>query len=130
MKSGWRTLSPVMPKCERDAMEWLYVAMIIGTMVYSGGIVIEYTNRALEIRPKIGWQFNQALKLADAAEVELREKEASMARSRDLRAEIGEFQHAVDLRRTRLKTEEMRHKRLEMALIRTRLRQVHQSGSS
>ncbi len=111
-------------------MEWVYVAIILGTMVYSGGIVIEYTHRALDIRPKIGRQFDQALELADAAEAELHEKEESVVRSRDLRAKNGELQHAVELTRSRLKTEKMRHKRLEMALIRTRLRQVHQSGSS
>ena len=111
-------------------MEWVYVAMIIATMVYSAGIVVEYTNRALDVRPRIRQQFDRALELADVVEVELREKEVSMARSRDLRTEIGEFQHAVDLSRTCLKTEEMRHKRLEIALIRTRLRPVDRSRSS
>ena len=106
-------------------MEWVYVAIIIGAIVYSGGIVVEYTNCTLEVRPKIKQQFDHALELADRVEAELQEKEAAGARIRALRTEIGELQHSVDLDRTRFKTEDMRHSRLEMALLRTRLRHVN-----
>jgi len=103
-------------------MEWICVALIIGSMVYSGGIVVEYTNLNLEIRPQINQLERKVDEWANAAQVEIQEKDRLKQETVSIREGVGELQLTVDQAKLRMQAALLRKKRLDMALLKSSIR--------
>lgn len=103
-------------------MEWVCVALIIASMVYSGGIVVEYTNFNLEIVPQIRRIERKTAEWASAAQLEIQEKERVKSEVEDIREQIGDLQLEVDQAKLRRQAEQLRKKRLDMILLKTSIR--------
>jgi hypothetical protein len=111
-------------------MEWICVALIIGSMVYSGGIVVEYTNLNLEIRPQINQLERKVGEWVNAAQVELYEKDRLKQETVAIRDVIGELQLTVDQAKLRMQAASLRKKRLDMALLKSSIRSRHSARMS
>jgi len=103
-------------------MEWICVALIIGSMVYSGGIVVEYTNLNLEIRPQISQLERKIGEWANAAQVEIHEKNRIKQETETIRIGVGDLQLTVDQAKLRMQAALLRKKRLDMALLKSSIR--------
>ena len=103
-------------------MEWICVALIIGSMVYSGGIVVEYTNLNLEIRPQIGQLERKIDEWANAAQIEMAEKDRLKQETVAIRDRVSELQLTVDQAKLRMQAALLRKKRLDMALLKSSIR--------
>ena len=106
-------------------MEWVCVALIIGSMVYSGGIVVEYTNFNLEMRPQIGQLERKAVEWANAAQIEIQEKERLKEEIAEMREGVADLQLAVDEAKLRRQSAQLRKKRLDMVLLKSSIRSRH-----
>ena len=60
-------------------MEWVCVVLIIGTMLYIGGIVVDYLNHDAHVRPQVVKLRRLSVELAEIAEGET--KTCNLARS-------------------------------------------------
>ena len=103
-------------------MEWVYVVLIIGIMLYIGGIVLDYSNYDTRLRPQIVDLKRQALELASLAENEIRDRDRAQDRVDLHKPAIEELQNNLETMRQKVKTEGVRKNRLEMVLLKTSLR--------
>lgn len=103
-------------------MEWICVALIIGSMVYSGGIVVEYTNLNLDIRPQIGQLERKIDEWANAGQIEICEKDRLKQETVAIRDRVSELQLTVDQAKLRMQAALLRKKRLDMALLKSSIR--------
>ncbi|MGA1198577.1 MAG: hypothetical protein ACO36I_18985 [Candidatus Latescibacterota bacterium] len=103
-------------------MEWICVALIIGSMVYSGGIVVEYTNLNLEICPQISQLECKIGEWANAAQIEIQEKDRIKQETEAIRMMVGDLQLTVDQAKLRMQAALLRKKRLDMALLKSSIR--------
>lgn len=103
-------------------MEWVCVALIIGSMVYSGVIVVEYTNFTLELRPQISQLERKATEWANSAQIEVQEKDRIKEDIRSIKDQVSDLQLAVDEAKLRRQASQLRKKRLEMVLLKSSIR--------
>lgn len=103
-------------------MEWVYVALIIASMVYSGSIIVDYTNFSIEVRPQIRKLESKALEWGDAADAEIAEKDRLKTESSAIKEVISDLQLAVQEAKLRTQSAMMRKKRLDMVLLKTSIR--------
>ncbi|MBT3606232.1 MAG: hypothetical protein HOE48_17875 [Candidatus Latescibacteria bacterium] len=103
-------------------MEWVCVALIIASMVYSGGIVVEYTNYNLEIVPQVREIERKTAEWKSAALVEIDEKERVKIEIARIRDNLGDLQLEVDQVKLRRQAEQLRKKRLDMILLKSSIR--------
>ncbi len=103
-------------------MEWVYAAIVIGCLVYAGGIVIDYTNYSTGIQPRIrGLQEGISdLDLQANAEAEMLVE--TKKRTTDLKASVNDLRKQSVTMQVRLKDEKSRKQKLEMAVFRKRLK--------
>lgn len=103
-------------------MEWVCVVLIIGTMLYIGGIVLEYSHHDTRLRPHIADLKRQTLEFTGLAEDEIRDRDRARDRADLHRPAIEELQHKIETIREKIKIEVARKNRLEMVLLKTSLR--------
>jgi hypothetical protein len=103
-------------------MEWVCVVLIIGSMVYSGSIVVEYTNYNLEIRPQINKLEHKTTEWANSAQLEIEERELIKKEIESTRHVVSDLQLGVDEAKLRRQAALLRKKRLEMALLKSSIR--------
>jgi hypothetical protein len=103
-------------------VEWVYAALVIGCLVYSGGMVIDYTNYAGGIGPRIrGLQEGISdLDLEANAEAEMLIEVRK--RMTDLRASVDDLRGKSMRMKDRLRNEKSRKQKLEMAVFKKRLK--------
>tara|TARA_B100000315_G_C14090016_1_gene368785 strand:- start:114 stop:449 length:336 start_codon:yes stop_codon:yes gene_type:complete len=103
-------------------MEWGFVVLILGALIYVAGIIIDYTNFYLKILPRISGTEDRAVEIAGAAEKEKEEHEDILVRIKEGKTAVEEFQKKIDDQKKELRDEQIRQKRLEMALLKSRLK--------
>jgi hypothetical protein len=103
-------------------MDWVSAILIIVSMVYSGGIVVEYVNFKFQMVPRIKLVDSKAVKWANAAvlETELRDRVKQNIDSN--RTYISDLQLAVDEAKLRRQAALLQKKRLDMLLLKTSIR--------
>ena len=103
-------------------MEWVYSALVIGCLVYAGGMVIDYTNYSIGIGPRIrGLQEGIAdLDLEANAEAEMLIEVRK--RTTDLRSSVDDLRGKSSRMKDRLLGEKSRKQKLEMAVFKKRLK--------
>lgn len=103
-------------------MEWVFAALIVGSIVYIGMILIEVTNYTMQISPRIQ-QLNERAEVLDERCEQEQEAVAVIkdraAAARVKASELGD--RLTDLRST-LNKEYRRKQQLEMEYFKVRLR--------
>jgi|GEM_PF-1583161 acetylglutamate synthase len=103
-------------------MEWIFVALVIGVVGYCAVIVVEYTNYALQIKPRIAHLETEAADLVrDMNSISL-EKDASRIRSETLKTSVSELGDRLRDLRSKLLIEKSRKQRLDMEAFKLRLK--------
>lgn len=103
-------------------MQWVLVALIIGSLVYIGHIIMEYTHYVIQVKPMIKRLVERALELDDLVERERNEIVEVRARMDRLRPSIGNISDALDQVRRLRNAELTRRQRLDMVVLKNRLR--------
>ena len=111
-------------------MVWVFVALIIGSLVYIGLIVVEYTHVVLGIKPMTSRLLARAMELEDAVGVEFEEIGALRRRIEGMRPGIGHLHEAIVQARKSRDVELVRQQRLEMATLKNRLRSIPRTNTS
>ena len=103
-------------------MEWIFAALSVAALVYSGGIVVDYLNHTTSICPRIKKLEDGVadLNLESNAEHELLEDVDE--RVTNLKSLVNDLRRQTVEMRDRLKAERERKRRLEVAVFRKRLR--------
>ncbi len=103
-------------------MDWAFLILIVGAIIYAGRIVIEYTNRAFILRPRISKLQQESLELLDrqnTGEVDLGE---GKDRIDGIRQGVSELTRTLtDLNRD-LQSERTRKQRLEIEYYKLQLK--------
>ena len=103
-------------------MEWVCVALIVGSIVYSGAIVVDYTNFVIEIRPQISKVGSKAAEWANLSHLEEEGRDRFRKDIEATRPMVSDLQRAVDESKLRRQAALLRIKRLEMALVKSSIR--------
>lgn len=111
-------------------MAWVFVALIVGSLVYIGLIVVEYTHIVLGIKPLTARLQARAMELEDAVAIEAEEIGTLRRRIEGMRPGIGHLQEAIGQARQHRDVERVRQKRLEMVTLKNRLRNTSRSNTS
>ena len=103
-------------------MEWIYVTLIVGALIYMVGIVFECTSYALEVRPRIS-RFEQ--RTSDVCVQVAQEKSAqgdTKDRIGEARKGMDELRQELDVLKGQKRAEQVRKQRLEMVVLKSRLK--------
>lgn len=103
-------------------MDWILVALIIGAMVYSGMIVIEYTNYAIQVKPKILQLEQNAAEMLKNTEIVEAERHSIRDRMDGMRTAVSELSRRIADLRCEVHAEKTRKQRLEMEYFKQRLK--------
>lgn len=103
-------------------MEWVCVALIVGSMVYSGAIVVDYTNFVIEIRPQINKVESKAVEWTNSSHLEEEGRDRFRQDIEATRPVLSDLQLAVDEAKLRRQAALVKIKRLEMALVKSSIR--------
>ena len=103
-------------------MEWVCFVLIIGTMLYIGGIVVDYLNYDAHVRPQVAKLKKHGLELVELGECETLERDRAQDRADIHRPAIEELHHNIEMITQKIKTEKVRKNRLEMALLKSSLK--------
>jgi phage shock protein A len=111
-----------------ETMQWVMVALIIGSLVYIGVIILDYTYFVLEVKPLINRFLERILVLEDDVENERREIDMIKDRAVHLRISVGHLNESLEQARCHKSIEHTRRQRLEMVVLKNKLRHVNRMG--
>lgn len=103
-------------------MEWVFVVLILGALIYAGMIVIEYTNRAFVVRPRIAKLETETLELLGRQNTAESDLSQGKDRIEVLRLGVSELTSTLaDLNRE-VQAERSRKQRLEIEFYKLQLK--------
>ena len=103
-------------------MEWVYASLVIGCLVYAGGIVIDYTNYATGMRPRIRDLEEGISNLDLEANAEAERLVEVRKRTTELKTSVDDLRGQSVKLKVRLQGEKSRKQKLEMAVFKKRLK--------
>ena len=103
-------------------MEWGFVVLILGALIYMAGIIIDYTNFCLKILPRISETEDRAVEIAGEVEKEKQNQQDILVRIQEGKAAVEEFQKKIDDQKKKTQDEQIQKQRLDMALLKSRLK--------
>ena len=111
-----------------ETMQWVMVGLIIGSLVYIGVIILDYTYFVLKVKPLINRFMERILVLEDDIENERREIDMIKDRALLLRISVGHLNESLEQARCHRSVEQTRRQRLEMVELKNSLRHVNRMG--
>ena len=103
-------------------MEWAFVILIVGAMAYAGMIVMEYTNRAIAVRPMIAKLENESLDLLDQINNEASDHGERKNRIGSIRDAVAGLSSGMASLNRDLQIERTRKQRLEIEYYKLQLK--------
>ena len=103
-------------------MEWIFVALIVGALAYSGSIVMGYTNYSVLVLPQISRRLEQAAELEGTVDHERAEQAAVHERIEDVNGDIRDLSRQIAELRGGIQAERMRKQRIDMETFKLRLK--------
>ena len=103
-------------------MEWVFVALIVGTMVYSGSIVVEYFKCSIRIQTRLASLETGAVELGKESGDEETIQLEVHGRIDCLKESMQEFQGKIAELRGKQQAERDRKQKLEMEVFKKRLK--------
>ena len=103
-------------------MEWVFVVLIIGAMIYAGTIFLEYTNYSIQIRPRIKHLQMEAVDLVcelDSEEVQSGEVQERISW---LRSNVSDMSRRIVTLRRSIESESTKKQRIEIEVFKERLK--------
>ena len=103
-------------------MEWIFVALIVGTLAYSGSIVMGYTNYSVQVLPQISRRLERGAELEGAINHEQAEQTRVQEQIEELNAVIRDLSRQIAELRGGIQAERMRKQRIDMETFKLRLK--------
>ena len=105
-------------------MEWGFVVLILGGLIYMASIIIDYTNFYVKMLPQISETEDRAVEIVVETEKEKQEKQDVVVRIQEGKAAVEELEKKIDNQEKEMQNEQIRKKRLEIVLLKIRLKGV------
>ena len=103
-------------------MEWIYATLVLVALVYAAAMTMEYMNHSTRVTPKIRSLEEGVVDLNLEANAEAELLDEVHVRIEDTRQVVTDLRRQTSEMRDRLRAEQERKRRLEIAVFRKRLR--------